>query len=332
MKEGKNILEFIEAANRIVITSHRSPDGDSVGSSLGMMRFLKAIGKDAVICHPDPAPAFLNWIKGNDCIWDFETDRERVEEEITKADLIFCLDYNGFDRMGNEMGALVRGASAKKVMIDHHPFPDDGFAISASYPKACSTSELILDFMESIGKSGVLNSAIGSPLYLGIVTDTGSFRFPSVTGQTHRRMGTLLDAGVRHWEIHEQTFDNNRLDKLRLRGYAMAEKVELLPEYQTAILSLTSEELKRFNYAKGDTEGLVNSVLSVEGVTMAVSLLETDGKVKISFRSQGDSAVNEIAADHFGGGGHKNAAGGVSTEGMEATIEKIKRILPEYRK
>ena len=332
MIQAKKIVEAIESAQQIVITSHRSPDGDSMGSSLGMYRFIEQLGKKATICHPDACPDFLNWVKDGADIVEFDSNQDLVASLLNDADLIFCLDYNEPGRMGDGMGMLLTNAKGKKVMIDHHLFPSDFADISVSEPTVCSTSQLVYELIDSSGRLSLLNSAIGTPLYLGIMTDTGSFRFSSVTPRTHIILASLLEAGVNHTMVHEQTFDDNRIDKMKLRAHIIAERLEIIKEHRVAIISVTEEEMERFNYVKGDTEGLVNTALSLEGVDVAVFFAEKGHKegTKISFRSKGDVSVNEIAREHFLGGGHKNAAGGFSEDGVIETIERFKSILPKY--
>lgn len=330
MKLAKEIVQSIQDATKIVITSHRSPDGDSIGSSLGMLRFIRALGKEAIICHPDACPSFLEWLKHGDEIVVFEQDQERVISLMDEADLIFCLDYNGSGRMGKDMGGILLAADGKKIMIDHHPYPEDIFDISASHPEVCSTSQLIVELIVQSGHEELLSASIGTPLYLGVVTDTGSFRFSSVTSRTHELIGKLIENGVEQAQVHENTFNHNRLDQMKLRGYAIAEKLEVLENEQLAIVSLSEIDLERFNYVKGDTEGLVNVALSIEGVSVAVLLTEKDGKIKMSFRSMGSIVVNKFAADNFEGGGHMNAAGGVSFLSLEETIDKLKKLAPAY--
>lgn len=323
------IIAAVQAANSIVITSHKSPDGDSIGSSLGLKRFLNALGKEAAICHPDPCPNFIEWAKREDTIVDFERSETEVTALMKNADLIFALDYNGASRLGDKMGVLFTECSATKIMIDHHLNPDDFVSISVSEPTVGSTSQLIYELIEASGNENLLSAEMVEPLYLGIITDTGSFRFNSVDARTHEIVAKMLATGMNHTAVHEQTFDGNRIDKLKLRGYAVAEKLEIIPEYKVAIISLSEAELKRFNFIKGDTEGLVNVALSVEGVEVAAFFAEKDGMVKISFRSKG-APVNVLSGDHFGGGGHKFAAGGASNESLEAAIAKFKKILPDY--
>lgn len=330
MREAKKIIDLIKTAERIVITSHKSPDGDSIGSSLGLLRFIKALGVNATVCHPDPSPDFLDWVKEKDTIIDFETNPENVREFLSKADLLFALDYNGAGRLGDEMGELFTAATGTKVMIDHHLNPDDFVDIAVSEPSVCSTSQLVLELIVASGNSELLNESTGNPLYLGIMTDTGSFRFSSVTSRTHELLALLLKAGVKQSDIHENTFDNNRLDKLRLRSYIIAERLEIIEEKGIAIISVTNAEKERFNYIKGDTEGLVNVALSIEGVKAAAFFVEGNGIVKISFRSKGDIAVNILSSEQFDGGGHKNAAGGASYIGLDETIKKFKSLIPKY--
>ena len=323
------IKEHILSAKNIVITSHKGPDGDSIGSSLGMLRIIRALGKEAQICHPDPCPSFLEWTKEGDEIIDMENSPERVTELMQNADLIFSLDYNGIGRIGRDMAPLLEAAAGKKIMIDHHLDPEDFADVMISRPEVCSTSQLVIEWLEEIDKS-LMNESIAAPLYLGMMTDTGSFRFPSVTAKTHELLAWLLASGLNHARVHEETFDNNRVDRLKLRGFAISEKLELIPEHKAAIISLTAEELERFNFIKGDTEGLVNVALSIEGVSLAVFMSEKEGKIKMSFRSVGDIPANQIAGDHFDGGGHKNAAGGISDLSMNETIEKVKKVIPSY--
>lgn len=332
MMISKEIVESILSAEKIVITSHKSPDGDSIGSSLGMLRFIRSLGKKAVICHPDSCPTFIEWLKSGDEILDFDSNQDLVTFEMMSADLLFCLDYNGSGRMGKEMGAVLLAATGKKIMIDHHPEPEDIFDLAASHPEVCSTSQLIVELIVQSGNSAKLSKEIGTPLYLGIVTDTGSFRFSSVDARTHELVALLLQNGVNQAEIHENTFDHNRLDQMKLRGFAIAERLEVMPLERLAIVALSEVDLARFNYIKGDTEGLVNSALSIEGVDVAIMLTESDGKVKMSFRSLGNIVVNAFARDHFEGGGHSNAAGGISFLSLEETVEKIKHLAPTYFK
>jgi phosphoesterase RecJ-like protein len=324
------IVELIKCSERIVITSHKGPDGDSIGSSLGLYFFIQQLGKKSVVCHPDEAPKFLKWLNGVNTIVAYETNPLQVKELLANADLIFCLDYNAPDRVGQEMAKDLVAAGGKKVMIDHHMFPADFCDVVISETTCCSTSQLIYELIDQSVNSDLIDENIGTPLYLGIMTDTGSFRFPSVQPRTHEIIADLLRKGVKHSVVHEKVYDSNTLDRLQLRGFAIAERFQKLNGFPVAIISLTAADLDRFNYQKGDTEGLVNVALSVDGIMIAGFFMEKDGIIKISFRSKGDYFVNEMAMNEFSGGGHKYAAGGMSEDNLQNTIEKFKNLVPTY--
>ena len=326
----KQIEAEIQAASYIVITAHKSADGDSIGSSLGLLHFIEKLGKKAIICHPDKAPDFLYWLDTTNILL-MEENPEEVTAAIKKADLIFCLDYNAISRVGPEMQVLLEEATGKKIMIDHHLNPEEFPAITLSETTASSTSQLIVDLIEHSGHLDMLDEKIGTPLYIGILTDTGSFRFNSVKPRTHEVLAKILRAGVEHHLIHEKLNDNNTESRLRLQGYAMSEKLEILYDYNVAIISLSKEELAKYNYKKGDTDSLANLVLSIKGMKAAIVFTERDGIMKISFRSKGaENPVNLLAKEHFNGGGHANASGGMSDLTVTETLEKLKGLIPEY--
>jgi len=330
MEKYKAIVESIKNAKNIVISSHKSPDGDSIGSSLALYYFIESLGKNAVVCHADKAPLSLTWVAGAQDIVLYEENNEKVISLFQSADLIFCLDYNSPDRVGTEIEPFLVASNAKKIMLDHHMHPADFCEITISDTSACSTSQLIFELIDQSGNLHLLNEKIGTPMYLGIMTDTGSFRFPSVQARTHEILAELIKAGVKHYEVHEKVFDTNTVDRLQLRGYAIAEKLELLKDFPIAIISLTAAEMDRFNYQKGDTDGLVNVALSIEGIKAAAFFTERDGQVKISFRSKGDLFVNTLAMEHFAGGGHKYASGGISFDPLEKAIAQFKSLIPDY--
>ena len=326
----KQIEAEIQAASYIVITAHKSADGDSIGSSLGLLHFIEKLGKKAIVCHPDKAPDFLYWLDTTNILL-MEDNPEEVAIEFKKADLIFCLDYNAISRVGPEMQVLLDEATGKKIMIDHHLNPEEFPAITLSETTASSTSQLIVDLIEHSGHLDLLDEKIGTPLYLGILTDTGSFRFNSVKPRTHEVLAKILAAGVEHHLIHEKLNDNNTESRLRLQGYAMSEKLEVLCDYNVAIISLSKEELAKYNYKKGDTDSLANLVLSIKGMKAAIVFTERDGIMKISFRSKGlENPVNLLAKEHFNGGGHANASGGMSDLSVTETLEKLKELIPRY--
>lgn len=326
----KNIEAAILSAQHIVITAHKSADGDSVGSSLGLLYFIEKLGKKAVVCHPDRAPEFLNFMDLSSILL-MSDDSQKVTEAFQEADLIFCLDYNAADRVGEEMQALLEAASCEKIMIDHHLNPQDFPNIVVSEITASSTAQLIVELIDQSGHADLLDAKIGTPLYVGILTDTGSFRFSSVLPRTHEILAKLLAAGVQHHLIHEALNDTNTASRLRLQGFAMSEKMEIMEDYHIAIIPLTKEELEKYNYQKGDTDSLANLALSIKGMKAAFVFSERDGIIKISFRSKGkENPVNVFASEHFNGGGHANASGGMSELSVLETLEKMKKLIPEY--
>ena len=326
----KQIEAEIKTASHIVITAHKSADGDSVGSSLGLLHFIEKLGKKATICHPDKAPSFLYWLDTSSILL-MDENPEEVTVAMQKADLIFCLDYNATNRLGPDMQVLLEEATCKKIMIDHHLNPEEFPNITVSETTACSTSQLIVDLIEQSGHLDLLDEKIGTPLYLGILTDTGNFRFNSVKPHTHEVLAKILAAGVQHHLIHEKLSDNNTESRLRLQGHAMSKRLEILYEHHVGIIGLSKEELAEYKYIKGDTDGLANLVLSIKGMKAAIVFTERDGIMKISFRSKGeDNPVNVLAAEHFNGGGHANASGGMSELSVDETLEKIKGLIPKY--
>ncbi|SFU17665.1 phosphoesterase RecJ domain-containing protein [Algoriphagus locisalis] len=330
MNSYKKIEAEILSASNILITAHKSADGDSVGSSIGLLHFIEKLGKKATICHPDKAPKFLDFLDLS-CITSMDQEPEKVTATFEEADLIFCLDYNATDRVGKDMQPLLEAATCTKIMIDHHLDPQDFANITVSETSASSTAELIVELIEQSENGALLDEKIGTPLYLGILTDTGSFRFNSVKPRTHEVLAKLLAAGVKHHLIHELLNDTNTASRLRLQGFAMSQKMEILDENAVAIIPLTKEELEKYDYKKGDTDSLANLALSIKGMKAAIVLSERDGIIKISFRSKGkENPVNGLAAEHFDGGGHANASGGMSELSMRETLDKLKSLLAEY--
>ena len=319
----------LNQSNKILITTHKSPDGDAIGSSVAWFHFLKAQGKEALIVLPDePADFLLPFLKNVDFLI-YEKDQAKVDVVLADFDLVFCLDYNAPSRVGKQMEALLEKVKCKKVMIDHHQNPAEFCEIVISRPEICSTAQLIYECIEELGAKDFLNKSCCEAIYLGILTDTGSFRYPSVTAKTHLILANLLEMGVVHFKIHEEIFDVNTLDKIQLRAYAIANKFEKIPGLPIGLISLSSDELQRFNYQKGDTEGLVNVILSIEGISIAIFLMEAQEGIKMSFRSKGAFFVNDFAEKNFSGGGHKYAAGGFSSDTLNVTISRFKSLLDE---
>lgn len=316
---------------RIVITAHKSPDGDAVGSALGLYHYLKVIGQeDVCVVLPDEIPQYLKWLPGARHILTHEKNAEETEAKIANADFIFCLDYNSLSRIG-ALQKPVKNSSACIINIDHHQEPEDFADYVLLDSKASSTAELVYEFLDKLSFDEKLPLEAGQCLYTGIVTDTGSFRYSSTRAQTLEIAARLMRSGVKPAMIYDKSFDQNKLSKLKLTGFVLNEKLELWPDYNTAVITLTKEELEKYEYEKGDTEGLVNYGLSVENIVLAVFIKESnEGFFKMSFRSKGNVDVNEIARKHFEGGGHINAAGGKSNVALEETLRKLRNILPLY--
>lgn len=321
---------LLSGSKKVIITTHVSPDGDAIGSSLAMMHYLLKKGHDAVVITPDDYPSFLFWLPGNESAIRFDTREKEAMNHISEAELIFCLDFNSPDRMAR-LRPHIESAACPKILIDHHQEPEKWTDILYSDSSASSTSELVYRFIDGMGDRSYLDKDIGSCLYAGLITDTGSFKFPSTSSETLRIAADLMDLGVEASRIQNLIYDNSSEHRLRLMGYALTEKLLIIDEYNTAVMGLNADELKRFKYEAGDTEGLVNYPLSISSVKMSVFISEKSEEVRMSFRSKGNIPVHQIAKEHFNGGGHINAAGGVSDKSVEETVEYLRRILPNYK-
>lgn len=317
-------LQLIEGAHKIVITSHKSPDGDAAGSSLALFHLLKSIGKSSVVILPDTLPDFLHFLPGAQDVVFFDTETEKAQSMLGEADLIFAMDYNMLYRTGEAMESELAKSSASFILIDHHQQPGSFPIVTYSDTSACSTCEMVYNFWTFLFPNEVIGGSAAECIYCGIMTDSGSFRFPSVTARTHEIVAKLISEGLDHAAIHRAVYDTNLLDRLRLVGYALSEKLQVWEDLSTAVLPLTAEELKRFNHRAGDTEGLVNQALSIKGVKVAVFIREGSNELKLSFRSKGSFDVNQFARNGWNGGGHKNAAGGNTNESIDQAIQRLR--------
>lgn len=329
----QSILEItsdLSKANRIVVVPHKGPDGDAIGSTLGLYHFLKDKGHDVVVISPNDYPQFLKWLPGQEDILIYENQREHCNSLISNAEIIFTLDFNMLDRTG-EMAEPLRAAEATIVMIDHHPEPSDYADHTYSDAGMSSTCQMVYKFIQKLRGLKSITPEIATCLYTGIMTDTGSFKYRSVTSDTHVVVADLIAKGADSTLIHQKIYDTYSENRLKLLGVAL-QNLRVIREYKTAYITLSQEELDENNFQKGDTEGFVNYGLSIEGVVLAVIFIEhkQDGLIKMSFRSKGDFSVNELARAHFSGGGHLNAAGGKSDLSLEETVQKFNHILPEY--
>lgn len=312
--------KLLDHASSILITTHKSPDGDAIGSAAAFSRFVSAYGKNNHVLLPDaPASNLMSFLDG--VSYSFFEDFDLRD---SRYDLMICLDYNHPHRVGDKMKSFVLELNAPKIMIDHHPNPTEFCDLTISRPEVCSTAQLLYEVLQECQLHKYLTKEACEALYLGIMTDTGSFRFPSVTAKTHDVLKELLSIGVEAYTIHERVFDQNTKERVQLRSYAISNKFTQIEGTPIAYISLSQEELKRYEYQKGDTEGLVNVPLSIQGISISVFMKENeDGNVKMSFRSKGKYVVNEFAGKHFDGGGHKYAAGGFSHHSLAKTIEKL---------
>lgn len=325
------LKQLLTPGKKVVIVPHINPDGDAMGSCFGLYHYLKSLKMDAQVIAPNDYPNFLKWLPGQNEVLIYDSNKETADNFIKEADIIFTLDFNALNRTGDMQSSLEK-ATATFVLIDHHQQPDSYASFIYSDVSMSSTCEMIYHFIDKLGDLNQLTPEIATSLYTGIMTDTGSFRFPSCSPTTYRVAAHLIEGGANHSEIHNNIYDTNSADKLQLLGCAL-KNLNILPEYKTAYITLTSEELEAHNFRKGDTEGFVNYGLSVEGVVLAAIFIENRQEkiIKISFRSKGDFSVNDLARNHFNGGGHINAAGGKSDLSMNATVEKFISILPPYK-
>jgi phosphoesterase RecJ-like protein len=326
----KKIKQLLENPKRIAIIPHKNPDGDAMGSTIGLYHYLRSKGHDALVITPNDYPYFLKWIPGEDSVLKHDQDEKRADEFIQTSDIIFTLDFNDLSRAG-AMETVLSSAGGIKILIDHHQQPQDYAKFLYSDVSMCSTAEMIYHFLEMLEDTQSINESIATCLYLGIMTDTGSFRYRSTTSTTHRVVAQLIDKGADHAQIHNNVYSTNSYNKLQLLGQSL-QNLKVIPELRTAYISLSQDELDRHNFKKGDTEGVVNYALSLENTELGVIFIENQHEkiIKMSLRSSGSFDVNAFARKHFNGGGHVNAAGGRSTLSLKETIDKFLDILPEY--
>lgn len=330
-KTTQIVSKLLAQPQKIVVIGHKNPDGDAVGSCLGLSIFLNSLGHSATVVMPNDFPDFLKWMPGVDDLVIYEKDTKESSDLLDQADLIFTLDFNNLDRVG-DLQMPLENSNAKFVMIDHHQQPA-GYAVATySDVSMSSTSEMVYHFMAALGKEDLLSKEIATNLYTGIMTDTGSFRFSSTTPTTHKIVAKLIEAGAKGDIIHQNVYDTNSQERMKLLGVAL-NNLNILTEYNTAYITLTQKELDDNNFKKGDTEGFVNYALSVKGIVFAAIFIENkqESIVKMSLRSKGDFSVNDFARNHYSGGGHINAAGGKSSQSLNKTVTEFISILPRYK-
>ena len=325
------VKSLLSTPQEIVIIPHKNPDGDAIGSTLALWHYLNDQGHSATIVSPNDYPKFLKWMPGNEQILNFESKNQQAKTALDSAVLIFTLDFNHLGRTG-QLEPVLQSSDATFVMIDHHQAPSDYAAVTYSDVTMSSTCEMVYNFIEFLGHRDSITPAMANCLYTGIMTDTGSFKFKSTTSRTHQVVAHLIDKGADNTAIHNKIYDTNSPSRLHLLGCALKNMV-ILQNYRTAYITLSQEELDKFNYQKGDTEGFVNYGLTLEGIRFAVIFIENseEGIIKISFRSEGDFSVNQFARKHFNGGGHDNASGGKSDLPLTETAVHFVSLLEQYK-
>lgn len=330
LKGFKELTKFLEKPRDIVIIGHRNPDGDAMGSTLGLKHYLDKKGHACTVLVPNEYPDFLHWLPGSETTFRFDWQNKQSQKAISNSEIIFLLDFNALHRVGNDMQNTLEKYPNDFVLIDHHQQPDE-FTYMYSDTEICSTCQMVYQFIEMNNDLALIDATIATCLYTGIMTDTGSFRFRSTTSKTHRIIADLIDKGAENDRIHNNVYDANSYNRLLLLGQALS-NMKMLENYKTAFITLTNEEKNRFDFQKGDTEGAVNYALSLKGIIFAAIFIEDveQNLIKISFRSKGSFSVNQFARNHFEGGGHDNAAGGKSDLSLQETVEKFVTLLPQY--
>lgn len=331
LKGIEELRSFLEVPRSIVIVGHRNPDGDAIGSTLALCRYLAKKGHQPTVVMPNECPEFLNWLPGIENMYLFDKQNGQSLKAIKNADLIFLLDFNTLSRTGSDMQKTLEEYSNNFAMIDHHQQPDD-VTYMYSDVTICSTCQMVYQFIEMNSDTHLIDAAIATCLYTGIMTDTGSFRFRSTTSNTHIIIADLIEKGAENDKIHNNVYDQNSYNRLLLLGQALT-NLQIIPSCKTAYITLTDAEKNRFDFKKGDTEGVVNYALSLKGIVMAAIFIEDEEQqiVKISFRSKGSFSVNQFARNYFEGGGHDNAAGGKSDLSIAETVTKFTSLLPKYK-
>lgn len=309
---------------------HQKPDGDAMGAALGLCLFLQSAGHQVTVISPTNWAKFLNWMPGNDKVLDYESDKENAEKILLETDILFCLDFNVLHRTKN-MERILTDLPCIKVLIDHHQQPQSAaFHFGESNVMKSSTCELVYDFIMASPFSANLDTNMATCIYTGLLTDTGSFRFPSATAHVHRIVAHLIDLGIDHARIFENLFDNFSENRLRFIGNALLNRMEVIYEMNTALMAIPGSDVLKYGINTGDTEGLVNYLLTIEGIRFGALLIDRKEERKWSFRSKGNFDVNQFARKHFNGGGHLNAAGGGSKESFIENVHAFKTCLKLY--
>ena len=323
------ITELLSQPRKILLTSHMNPDGDAIGASLALFGYLRKKGHQVNVMIPDPDPGFLQWMPLHENLMVYSLQKEACENVISGAELIFSVDYNSLTRL-SKAEESIRKSKATKILFDHHANPASDFDLMVSITKTSSTSELVYEFIESQDDTSLIDKDIADCIYTGIITDTGSFSYSCNYVKTYMIIADLYRKGIDGEHIHRLVYDTYSENRLRLLGYSISEKLVVMQDFHAAYISLSKEDLERFNHQIGDTEDIVNYALSVADINLAALFVERDGVVKVSLRSKGKFSVNDIARKYFNGGGHRNAAGANCNTNLAETIAIFRGFLPDY--
>lgn len=329
MQPIKDLYPLLNQPKQVVITMHQKPDGDAMGSTLGLYHLLTQLGHQCTVISPTNWATFLNWMPACDKVLDYESQTEKSNKLIEEADWIFCLDFNVLSRT-KRMEPVLASAKAQRILIDHHREPQtEVFAYGISDVNKSSTAEMVYDLIIESGYGDQINPQIGECLYAGVMTDTGSFRFPSTKASVHKMVADLKEKGLEHSHVHEELYDNFLESRFRFVGHVLLNRMEVFYEYNSALIAIPQVDLIKFQVKTGDTEGLVNYALSIQGIKLAAVIIDRGEERKSSFRSKGDFDVNTFARTYFNGGGHFNAAGGFNKESLEEVVVKFKSAIKE---
>ena len=329
-------LTLTEAVSRIkggvntLVIFHRHPDGDAIGSSLAWAEVLRQLGHTVTSIVPNRHPYFLNWMPHIKELVIFKFDAERALEAIREADMIFCLDFNALSRLEILTDALKENTHARRVLIDHHLSPEEGFDLLFSFPDSSSTCYLVYEMIEAMLGVETITKEMAELLYVGMMTDTGNFAFSHLTPELFRAVAVLLERGISIPDIHNNVYNAYTAGRARLFGYVINRKMELIHGGRVAYMSLNEQEMRRFGFQQGDSEGFVNYPLTIKKMKMTAMFIEQNGFIRISMRSRGNVDVNLFARKYFNGGGHKNAAGGKSFDSMEVTLRRYEEAVEEF--
>jgi phosphoesterase RecJ-like protein len=322
------LRSLLSQPRRVAIVAHYNPDGDAMGSSLGLAHVLRATGHTVQVVMPNMPAGNMQWFPGYAELLTHERDGDRAARALRECEVLFCMDFNQTDRVGKLEEALL--AAPTRVLIDHHQQPGNFCELMFSDTKAPATCQMVYDIIMALGLDAHIGKEAATCLYAGIVTDTGSFRFRSTTAHTMRVAADLIERGVVVDAVHNAIADDNSEHRLRLLGFTLNERLAVYPDMGLAVIALSRDDLKRFHFQPGDTEGFVNYGLSIRGIRMSALFLERDDMVKLSLRSKGTLAVDQLVKEHFNGGGHINAAGGQSNEKLHEAVTRFMQVVPDY--